>query len=227
MSWTALLQLPATLALIAAGVLLLLALWHGVACHRHLRRRRRLAAAWRALLLLVFAALGLLSTGLGLSLRGYRQLAGETPVATLDAHRTGPQRWALTLTRPDGETRRVDLAGDDWRLEAVVLKWDLPAVLSGLPPLYRLDRLSGRYDDVQQEMEAPRTVIAFQPAGALDLLDLHKRHPQWLPMVDVVYGSGTYLPLVDGGHYQVNLMRTGALVARPDAATARRIGTGS
>jgi hypothetical protein len=38
-----------------------------------------------------------------------------------------------------------------------------------------------------------------------------------------VFGSGAYLPLVDEGHYSVSLMRTGALVARPDEATAARI----
>jgi hypothetical protein len=42
-------------------------------------------------------------------------------------------------------------------------------------------------------------------------------------MVDTVYGSGAYLPLVDGGHYTVSLLRTGALVARPDEQTAERI----
>src|SRR6185437_5909631 len=41
--------------------------------------------------------------------------------------------------------------------------------------------------------------------------------------LDTVYGSGAFLPLVDGGHYTVNLMRTGALVARADDATEQRI----
>ena len=42
--------------------------------------------------------------------------------------------------------------------------------------------------------------------------------------VDTVFGSGAFLPLVDEGHYSVSLMRTGALVARPDEATERRLG---
>ena len=112
--------------------------------------------------------------------------------------------------------------GDDWRLEAVVLKWKLPALLAGVPPLYRLDRLSGRYDDPAQEAEAPRSVIGFGEAGAFDLPALSKQYPRWLPEVDTVYGSGAFLPLVDQGHYSVSLMRIGALVARPDEATERR-----
>jgi hypothetical protein len=73
-------------------------------------------------------------------------------------------------------------------------------------------------------MNGPRTVIDFSQAGPLDLLDLRKQFPRWLPEVDTVFGSGAYLPLVDGGHYSISLMRTGALVARPDDATAQRIG---
>lgn len=223
MNWIALLELPATLVLIVAGALLLIALWHAAAGRRCVRQRRRLAASWRVLLVLVFAVLGLLSAGIGLGLRGYRQLTTEAPVLNIDARILSPQRWALTLTWPDGEVRKFKLSGDDWRVEAVVLKWNLPTMLAGVPPLYRLDRLSGRYDDSAQEVHAPRTVVAFDPAGRFDLLDLHKDYPRWLPMVDTVYGSGAYLPLVNDGHYSVSLMRTGALVARPDAATAKRL----
>ncbi len=83
--------------------------------------------------------------------------------------------------------------------------------------------MSGRYDDAGQEASAPRTVIDFREAGSFDLLDLHKQYPQWMPDVDVLFGSGAFLPLVDQGHYTVSLMRTGALVARPDEATEQRI----
>jgi len=145
-------------------------------------------------------------------------------VVDIDAHILSPQRWALTLSWPDGSTRQVQLSGDDWRVEAVVLKWKLPALLAGVPPLYRLDRLSGRYDDPAQEANAPRTVISFHEADGFDLLSLSKQYPQWLPEVDTVYGSGAFLPLVDQGHYSISLMRTGALVARPDDATQQKIG---
>jgi hypothetical protein len=214
MNWTALLRLPATILLIVATVLLLVALGQVFACRRRLRQRRRVAAAWRVLLVLVFAALALVFAGGGLALRGYRVFGSEAPVIAVDARILSPQRWALTLTWPDGGTRAVALSGDAFRIEAVVLKWKLPALLAGVPPLYRLDRLSGRYDDPAQEMRAPRTVIDLRTAGHVDLLDLERRYPRYLPEVDTVYGSGAFLPLVNGGHYQVSLMRTGALVVR-------------
>ncbi len=224
MEWSTLLRLPMTVLLILAGVFLLLTLVQLVALRQRLHSGRRLAASWRALVCLLCFALTLLLAGTGYALRGYRLLAEEAPVVDIDARILSPQRWALTLTWPDGSTRQVQLSGDAWRVEAVVLKWKLPTLLAGVPPLYRLDRLSGRYDAAAQEVEAPRTVIDLDETGAFDLLTLSKHYPQWLPEVDTVYGSGAFLPLVDQGHYSVSLMRTGALVARPDEATEHRIG---
>lgn len=216
MDWTTLLRLPSTILLALAVIALLFTLAQLIALRARLLSRQRLAAALRTLLLLAGVALTLLLAGMGWSLRGYRLLSEETPVVDLDARILSPQRWALTLHWPDGSTRQVQVAGDAWRVEAVVLKWKTPALLAGLPPLYRLDRLTGRYDDAQQEAQAPRTVIGFDQAGAYDL-------PRWMPGVDTVFGSGAFLPLVDEGHYSVSLMRTGALVARPDEATERRL----
>jgi len=223
MDWTALLRLPSTILLILAVVALMFTLFQLVALRQRLDDRQRLAAVGRAVLLIAGFAITLLLAGMGVALRGYRLLSEETPVVEIDARILSPQRWSLVLHWPDGATRRVEVAGDAWRVEAVVLKWKLPAMLAGLPPLYRLDRLSGRYDDPNDEMHGARTVIDFREAGGFDLLDLHKQYPQWVPDVDVLFGSGVFLPLVDQGHYTVSLMRTGALVARPDEATVQRI----
>jgi len=223
MDWATLLQLPSTLLWILAALALLFALVQLAALGRRLRQGRPFAAILRTLFLLIGLGLALLLAGAGWSLRGYRLLGEEAPVVTVDARILSPQRWALTLTWPDGQRRDVAVAGDGWRIEALVLKWKLPALLSGMPPLYRLDRLSGRYDDPTDEMREMRTVIDLREAGGVDLVTLAREHPDWLPMVDTVYGSGAFLPLVDGGHYTVSLMRTGALVARPDEETADRI----
>lgn len=223
MDWATLLQLPSTLLWIVAALALLFTLVQLLALRQRLQAHRPVAALLRAVWLLVGVALVLLLAGAGWTLRGYRLLGEEAPVVALDARILSPQRWAVTVHWPDGEQRQLTLAGDAWQVEAVVLKWKLPALLAGLPPLYRLDRLAGRYDDPAQESSAPRTVIDFRQAGAFDLLTLARQHPDWLPMVDTVYGSGAYLPLVDQGHYTVSLMRTGALVARPDEDTAARI----
>jgi hypothetical protein len=224
MNWNELLRLPSTMLAILGAVVFFIALVQLVGARQRLHERRHLAAVGHSLLLVICIVLGVGVIGIAMSLRGYRFLEEEEPVVQIDSHILAPQRWAITVAWPDTSTRKFTLAGDDFRIEAIVLKWKLPAMLAGLPPLYRLDRISGRYDDANQDMNGPRTVIDFAQAGPMDLLDVRKQFPRWLPEVDTVFGSGAYLPLVDGGHYNVSLMKTGALVARPDDATAQRIG---
>lgn len=224
MDWNHMLLLPMTVLLVLAAVFLLLTIMQAFALRRHLRDRRRVAAGARGVIGLACLALALLLGGTGAALRGYHLLGAETRVIDIDARKLAPQHWELALTWPDGRTRQVTLDGDDWRVEAIVLKWKLPALLAGVPPLYRLDRLSGRYDDIARESGAPHTVIGLGDTGGFDVLDLKRKYPGWLPEVDTVFGSGAYMPLVDGGHYSVSLMRTGALVARADDATRRKLG---
>ena len=216
---------PFLVVLFGAAVLcLLFASGHGARAHRHWRERRRFAATLRVLWCLVFLGLALLGSLAGIVLLGYRRLAAETAVARIEAHALDAQRYAVDILTPDGERRHVELAGDDWQLDARVIKWTPRAVVLGAPPLYRLERIGGRYRDIAQERSTMRSVVALDDSMLPDLWTLKRRFPQWLPWIDADYGSAAYLPLVDGGNYVVTLAAAGGLIARPaDDATARRI----
>lgn len=207
-----------------AGVCALFALAHGVHARRCWRERRRFAALHRTLWCVIFVAFALLGALAGGTLIGYRRLGSEALVARLESRAIGPQHYAVTIVLPDGTQRALELAGDDWQLDARVIKWQRRAVMLGAPSLYRLDRISGRYRDTAQEISAPRSVIALSTSPALDMWALKRRFPRWLPWIDADYGSAAYLPLVDGGRYTVTLAAAGGLVARPDdAATAAKL----
>ena len=209
-----------------AVLCVLIAAGHGAGARRHWRSRRRFAACHRALWSLVFVLLALIGGIGGTALLGYRRLASEALVVKLDTRSITPRQFAVDIEFPDGSRRSAELAGDEWQLDARVIKWDVRAVVLGAPPLYRLDRLSGRYRDATQEASAAKSVVALAPAAPLDLWQLKKRFPQWLPWVDADYGSAAYLPLVDDGHFTVTLAAAGGLVARPaDPATADKLKT--
>ena len=219
-----LLSRPAGWLLALALLLALVALAQGVSCRRCLRQRRRGAAALRALWLAVALALALALGGLGTALLGYARLLGDAPVAELTVREVAPQRFAVRLTRPDGWHDSYVVAGDQWQLDARVIRWTLPGNLAGLPPLYRLERLSGRYEDIGQEREAERTVHALDERAFPDLWTLKRQRPGWLPFVDADYGSAAYLPLLDGARYEVTLNARGGLVARAaDEETRTRL----
>ncbi|ANB16723.1 Putative membrane protein [Dokdonella koreensis DS-123] len=218
-----LMPLIVTLFVIAA-VCLALGLGQAVAARRRWSARRRLRAGARAVWSVSFLAIGLAGLLSGLALLGYRRLTDEALVAQIATQRLGDQRYALRIELPDGNARTAELTGDQWQLDARVIKWRPAAVMLGAPPLYRIDRLTGRYRLASQATERPPAVVDLAPRNPLDLWSLKHRYPRWLPWIDADFGSAAYLPMVDGGRFVVTLAPTGGLVARPaDAATEERL----
>lgn len=219
---------PATLPLLAfaaAGVLGLVALTAAVTARRRWREGRFIGGLWRVVL--AAGALGLAMTaGLaGLSLKGWQRLSAEAPVALLETRALGGRAWQVVVELPDGSRQQAVLQGDDWQLDAQVIKWSPRAVALGAPPLYRLDRIAGRWRDAGREGSIQKAVASLANPQPLDLWSLKHRYPRWLPLVDVEFGSSAYLPFVDGGRFQVTLAASGGLVARPaDARTAGALG---
>lgn len=208
---------------VVAALFALRALLHGVAVRRCLRERRRGRATWRALWMLVaFGFAGLFGGG-ALLLDGYHRLGAEAVVANVTTRQLAPRQYAVDLAFPDGSHRSAEIAGDQWQLDARVVKWRSSALLLGAEPLYKLDRLSGRYRLVE-DAARPNTPVDLSGDSLFDLASVKRRFPQWLPWIDADYGSAAYLPLVDNGRYTVTLSAAGGLVARPaDAATAQAL----
>jgi hypothetical protein len=183
---------------------------------RRLRQGRPVTGTVQGLTGLVFVAAAALAYALMLNLYTYHRFTQEIAVAEIAFRQTAPQQFNAILTPAGGEsTRSLELAGDEWQLDARVLKWRGWATLLGLDPMYRLERLGGRYQDIEKERRAARTVHALGPAeSGLDLWALARAWHAWLPMVDAVYGNAAYLPMTDGARYEVRLSNTG-LMARP------------
>lgn len=168
----------------------------------------------RALLGLVLLLAFALVTAVALDLRTYLRLTYEQPVATLGFTAAGPQDYTVKLTDATGHILDTELRGDDWQLDARVLKWKGLATVLGLDAVYRLDRLEGRYRNAGQERNDYHSVVELSADAGLDLWTLAQRNAVWLPWVDAGYGSATYLPMADGAQFTVSLSPTG-LLARP------------
>ncbi len=163
------------------------------------------------LILLAAAALGALAA---LNLYTYHRLTHEAPVCELRIRALAPQSYRVELVPADGTPAAVfDVRGDEWQVDARILKWRALATWIGFDTVYRLERLAGRYRDLEKERAEPRTVYLLSDDPGLDVWSLARRYAGWLPVVDTLYGSSTYLPLADGARYTVTVSPTG-LVAR-------------
>jgi hypothetical protein len=178
-----------------------------------LKGSKRGAALLRRFVGLVLIAIACVLFGAGITLRQYRWLLEDVPAATISLTQDGPQRFTAVLRVEGEEARTFELLGDEWQLDARVIRWTLPVALGGLPPMYAFERLSGRYGDPKQELSERRSVHDLR--AEYDFWEFRQRWLADLPIVEARWGSAAYLPMLDGATYVVYVAPRGGLVAKP------------
>jgi hypothetical protein len=187
---------------------------------RRLRRRRVVGGVLNGATGLVFILLSACAGLVTANLRTYQRLNYEQPAGELQLTRTADREFDAVLTYPDGQRADFALRGDEWQIDSRVLKWRAFANLLGFDAAYRLERIGGRYSRVTDELSQARTAYDLNPPQRMDLWDLVHRYHGWVPWVDALYGSATFLPMADGALYEIKVSQSG-LVSRPLNQAAR------
>ncbi len=173
---------------------------------------------------------GILLLGTGISLLAvalnihtYQRLIYEQEIARLTFRQMAPQKYNVSIIyNSKDDKQEFLLEGDEWQMDARIMRWSPNAQLLGLNAQYRLERLSGRYQDLHLEQTLKRTVYSLSKSAGLDIWSLAKRYKNWLPWIDAYYGSAVYLPMIDGGGFSVSINQNG-MIARPVNAPAEQI----
>lgn len=109
------------------------------------------------------------------------------------------------------------LAGDQWQLDAYFLKWKPWLEFLGVPSLYQLDRLSGRFSTIQSEIKTPQTSYNISPEIYFEWLS-HSFEQESL-LVGARYGSSVFMALDENKVYRVYKTEDGliakTIVRRP------------
>lgn len=169
----------------------------------------------------VFSVLviGIYTLVIAVNLMGYQSLEGMKTVATVSTQRQGEQLWVVTLQTGEQAPVIQSVRGDQWQLDARIIRFAGPIRWLGIAPGYRLERLSGRYTSLENEQSMPRTVIGLGEQKWPDLWELDRQFN--LPFVEGVYGNATFMPMRDGALFDVRLSASG-LVATPQNEAARQ-----
>jgi len=181
---------------------------------RRLRQWRLVAGGFHGLAGACFLLAATTAGLLGFSLLTYERLTHEQLAAEVMLSRLGERRYLATLTYPSRRTQSFELRGDEWQVDAKVLKWRGLANIAGFDTVYRIERISGRYGDIDSERGAQRTVHVLNEPARIDAWELARRYRTYVPWVDALAGSATFLPMADGALYQVSVSQSG-LIARP------------
>lgn len=209
------------LLLTASAVFILITLYFVFSMFRHARRRRPVRATRSLAGGAVTACAGGASTMLAFSYFGYFQLVDEQLIGQIKFTESAPEHYVARLML-EGEQRdqMFEILGDEWQMDARVITWEPPMTLLGLDPIFQLDRLSGRYSEVEEELTKHRSVHALSEPMAMDVWQFARKYPKLMPGVDAHYGTATYLPMAHGATFEVTMTRTG-LIARPVNDAAR------
>ena len=203
--------MDAVLYFVAAGMAAL-SLVFSVVSIRAFRGRRWLGSLGSAGTGALFLSLAALSATLGVSTQGYRALTREEVAATITTVPTGPGAFQAFVEFADGRDTTVHVMGDQLLVDAHILKWRPLANVLGVHTWYELDRLSGRYVDIEDERARPRTVHSLKSGKRADLFLLAQRYTLLALLVDTEYGSATYVEVWRPARFEIRVSTTGLLV---------------
>ena len=199
----------ATLVALILGIVSVLLLFVAIAA---LVRRRFLRSGASLVFGLTLLAAALLVGSVSIGTQGYRALTREEVAATVTTRPLGEGSFEAKFIFPDGRELRYELAGDELYIDAHILKWKPVANVFGLHTGYELDRVAGRYRALADEQQKPRTLFSLAENKPVDMFTLRSRYPFLGFLVDVQYGSATFVPAAEPQTFTVRVSTTGLLI---------------
>jgi hypothetical protein len=135
----------------------------------------------------------------------YKQLEPEQNIATISFISLGEQHYAANFAENGKSQSTFELHGDQWQLDSRILEWKGYFARVGLKTGYRLERISGRYLLLDDERSKKRSIhLVSTHLKGVDVWSWLK-HSKNASVIDARYGNSTFLPMVDGGQYQISL----------------------
>lgn len=182
------------------------------------RRKRVLGGATAVLTALLMLALGALAATLSVGTQGYRALTKEVVAAVVEVEPAGEQAFRAVVHLPDSSMHSYDLRGDQVYVDARILKWKPVANVLGLHTEYELDRVAGRYMEIEDERGASRTVHPLGEDKPVDVFDMRRRFSALTALVDAEYGSASYVEVDRPRTLEVRVSTSGLLIRPADTA---------
>jgi len=197
---------------ITAGVFAVLCVIFLIAFVSAIRKRKVLGAVRNFTFTILMLALALLFATISFSIQGYRALTHEQLAATVEIEPLSNQKFIARFWFPDNGESEFKLSGDELYVDAHILKWKSIANIFGLHTLYELDRVAGRYVDIDEEITKDRTVFSLSSKKFVDIVDLRLKYEFLSFLVDAEYGSATFINVRKYSKLKIMVSTTGLLI---------------
>ena len=184
------------------------------------RRKKVLGGTTGTLIGLLFVALGALSATLSVATRGFQALTREEVAAVLETRPTGERALQAVVHFPDGDQRVFRLRGSRRQTVHGEHPRHRRRDVLGLHTAYELDRIGGRYLELEAERDSARTVFSLAEDRPVQIGRLLERFPFLERVVDAEYGSATYVEVDRPRTLEVRVSTSGLLIRPADTAAA-------
>lgn len=176
-------------------------------------KKFRLIRAFKSSLLMILCLLITAVSGLILIVNHtYNSFSKETMAAVIVIKPLGEQQFIAHVSLPDSSCAEYNISGDMLYIDAHILKWNPVLNRIGIHTSYKLDRIGGRYNAISDEQEKPRTIYPLGKRKILDMYSLRKRFLALRPILDVQYGSATFIGAQKPAVFHCMVSNSGLLV---------------
>ena len=200
---------PLLMAVGVCGILCLLFLFAFIAA---MKKRKVLGAVRNFTFAFLMLVLALLFATITVSLKGYQALTHEELAATVEIMPVSDQKFVARFTYPDSTIAKFELAGDELYVDAHILKWKSFANLFGLHTFYELDRVAGRYSEIEEETSKDRTVFSLGKEKMVNIFDLRLQYELLSFLLDAEYGSASFVNVSNSAKFNIMVSTTGLLI---------------
>jgi hypothetical protein len=181
-----------------------------------INKRQIFATATNFVTALLMLSLSALFGTVSIAIQGYHALTREELAAIVKVEPTGEQKFIARFSMPDGSEKIFSLAGDQLYVDAHILKWKPMANIFGLHTSYDLDRVTGRYAILNDEVTKVHTVYSLSKDKPLNMFELRQRFAMLNPFLDAEYGSATFINSNSVEEFRVMVSTTGLLIRKID-----------
>lgn len=198
--------------IIVAALTGLLSIYYLLSVVFRIKKLKVFGAVKRLMGFFVFGFVTLSITFILVGTQGYNALTKEELVAKIKVTPTGEQSFHARMEFTDGNSQVFSLKGDELMIDAYVLKWKPWANVLGLHTAYRLDRIRGRYINLQDEKNQPATVFAINAKSSAGVAEWRQEYSVLSVLLDVEHGSASFVNANELTEYQLAVTTNGLLI---------------
>lgn len=200
--------------LIVAIVAGFLSLYYLISLLFKLKKIKLISATKNLFGLIFFASICGFLCLISIGTQGYQTFNKEEPIAKIIINAYQQQNFQARLVFPDGSQQVFSLEGDELLIDAYILKWKPWANFLGLHTVYRLERISGRYQDINDEKNKPKSVHAISKKSGEGIAQWRESYANLSVLLDVEHGSASFVSAEKAKEYQL-MVTTDGLLIRP------------